>query len=73
MPQTSLHQVSNSHEIDVLRKEREIELSVSRERSKIELEKSRIELIVERTLTRQKLLNAGISLADVDWLLPESS
>lgn len=49
----------------MLQEEREMELSVSRE-------KSRIEFIVERTLTRQKLMSTGVSLANVDRLLPES-
>lgn len=68
-------------ELEATRKKRKIELQATREKSVLELEKCKrelevtrerneCELVVDRALSRQKLLNAGVSLGEVDRLLP---
>lgn len=68
-------------ELEATRKKRKIELQTTREKSVLELEKCKgelevtrerneCELVVERALSRQKLLSAGVSPGEVDRLLP---
>lgn len=67
--QNIVHEVPSQDQILV----EHLQLEAEQDRYDFERKKRRIELVVEKTLARQKLLQAGVSLEDVNRLLPESA
>lgn len=67
--QTIVHEAPSQDQVLV----DQLQLEAEQDRYDFERKKRRNELVVETALARQKLLHAGVSLEDVDRLLPETA